>query len=140
MAEHISAASRSRIMRAIKSKNTKPELLVRKYLFSRGYRYRLHCINLPGRPDIVLPKFKKIILVNGCFWHQHQKKSCKISSVPTSNRAYWIPKLQRNRLRDQNNINILRNLGWRVLVVWECDLRKSATMALSRINKFLGEN
>lgn len=137
MKNKISAAGRSRIMRSIKNKNSKPEMIARKYLFSKGYRYRLHDARLPGKPDIVLPKFKKIILINGCFWHQHQKQSCTIARLPTSNKKYWLPKLRRNRERDFENIRSLRSLCWRVFVIWECDLRKSQTASLKRIERFL---
>lgn len=132
----ITSRGRSRIMKAVRSKNTKPEIIIRKYLFSKGYRYRLHHKKLPGKPDIVLPKHKKIILVNGCFWHQHQKKNCR-ASLPASNRDYWLPKLRRNRLRDMDNIRSLRRLGWNVIVIWECDLRKSETAVFNKIEKFL---
>lgn len=128
--------ARSRIMRAVRSKNTKPEIVIRKYLFSEGYRYRLHYKGLPGKPDIVLPKFKKIILVNGCFWHQHQRKSCR-ASLPASNLSYWVPKLKRNKLRDTENLLSLRKLKWDVLVIWECDLRQSEQRIFKRIKKFM---
>lgn len=131
---------RSRIMRAIKSKNTKPELIIRKYLFSKGYRYRLHYSKLPGKPDIAFPKLKKVILINGCFWHQHQKRNCKISASPASNRYYWIPKLARNKARDAQNMRAFRSLHWGVLVVWECDLRKSENAVFVRIEKFLSRS
>lgn len=107
-------------MQAIKGTNTKPEIIVRKYLFSKGFRYRLHNKNLPGRPDICLKKYKTVILVNGCFWHGHSK--CSIFSMPKSNTRFWKEKLEGNKKRDKRNIRKLRKLGWRVYVIWECQL------------------
>ena len=113
---------RSRCMAAIKSKNTKPEMIVRKYLFSKGLRFRVHVKKLAGSPDIVLPKYKTVIFVNGCFWHGHD--GCKYSHLPKSNEFFWSQKIRRNKARDIANDYVLQTLGWRVLRVWECDLRK----------------
>lgn len=111
---------RSRTMRAVKSTNTKPELQVRKILFSHGFRYRLHRKDLPGKPDIVFPSRKKVIFVNGCFWHQH---SCKRGSrKPKANSQYWEAKLRCNLERDTKNILELANQGWKALIIWECEL------------------
>lgn len=109
-------------MSMIRSKNTKPEELVRKYLFSRGFRYRKNVRKLPGCPDIVLPKYKTVIFVNGCFWHGH--KGCKYFVWPKSNAEYWYKKIENNVNRDIKNIKLLQEQGWIVLTVWECELKK----------------
>ena len=106
----------------IRSKNTKPEELVRKYLFSQGFRYRKNVRKLPGCPDIVLPKYKTVIFVNGCFWHGH--KGCKYFVWPKSNAEYWYKKIENNVNRDIKNIKLLQEQGWIVLTVWECELKK----------------
>ena len=113
--------SRSRNMSRIPSKNTKPEETVRKYLFSKGFRYRKNVSNLPGKPDIVLPKYRTVIFVNGCFWHAH--KGCKWFVPPKSNNEFWQKKFAHNVERDEKNYNRLRDLGWKVLIVWECEIR-----------------
>ena len=129
-------AERSANMRAIRSNDTAPELMVRKLLFAEGFRYRLHVKSLPGKPDIVLPKWKAVIFVNGCFWHVHQ--NCKRAVRPKSNTAYWEEKLVRNQERDRNEYDLLKKAGWRVLIIWECACRKGFQSALrSRINHFL---
>lgn len=108
-------------MRLIRSKNTGPEMIVRRILHRLGYRYKLYDKNLPGKPDIVFRKRKKIILVNGCFWHQHD--GCKMAKLPKSNTEYWHPKLNKNRQRDElNRIKLLQN-GWTILVIWECQIK-----------------
>lgn len=114
---------RSYNMSRIRSKNTKPEEIVRKYLFSRGLRFRKNDKRYPGHPDIVLPKYKTIIFVNGCFWHSHE--GCKDFVVPKSNPEYWIPKLERNHQRDIENKIELENQGWNVIIIWECELKKN---------------
>ncbi len=106
-------------MRKVKSKNTKPELAFRSALHRKGFRFRIHVADLPGKPDIVLPKFKTVIHIRGCFWHGHH---CKAGDLPGSNREYWEKKIERNKERDRNNDISLGNLGWRVLVVWECEI------------------
>lgn len=116
---------RHRCMAAIKGKDTKPELIVRKYLFSRGLRFRIQVRKLPGRPDIVLPKYKTVIFVDGCFWHGHE--GCKYYRLPKSNIDFWRAKIERNTARDARNEAELRSQGWRVLRVWECDIRTVAT-------------
>ena len=121
MADNHSKESRHLNMSHIRSKNSKPEELVRKYLFSRGFRYRKNVRTLPGCPDIVLPKYKTVIFVNGCFWHKHD---CPRFVWPSSNEEYWIPKITRNVERDQQNAKALETMGWKVLVVWECELKK----------------
>ena len=114
-------------MRKVKSRNTKPEMAIRSALHRRGFRFRLHVADLPGKPDIVLPKFKTVIQVRGCFWHGH---SCKAGDLPSSNREYWINKVGRNKERDRDNELRLLNLGWSVIVVWECEI--SSKDALER--------
>ena len=121
MADSISKEQRSMNMSHIRSKNTKPEELVRKYLFSKGFRYRKNVRKLPGCPDIVMPKYKTAIFVNGCFWHKHD---CPRFVWPSSNQEYWLPKITGNVQRDQMHYRELREKGWNVLVVWECQLKK----------------
>lgn len=115
--------TRSYNMSCIKGKNTKPEEIVRKYLFSQGFRYRKNDKRLPGTPDIVLPKYKAVIFVNGCFWHGHE--DCRYFVVPKTNTEFWVNKIQTNKQRDSRKINDLRALGWKVVVVWECQLKKN---------------
>lgn len=112
---------RSMNMSHIRSKNTKPEEIVRKYLFSKGLRYRKNVKKLPGCPDIVLKKYNAVIFVNGCFWHKHD---CGRFVWPSSNIEYWQRKIERNIERDQNNLKELKNIGWRVFIIWECELKK----------------
>lgn len=107
-------------MASIKGKDTRAELIVRRYLFRQGFRYRVNDVRLPGRPDIVLPKYKTVIFINGCFWHAHQE--CKHFVMPKTNHPFWEQKLQRNIERDQRVCAQLLSLGYRVLVVWECEL------------------
>ena len=109
-------------MTQIRSTDTKPEIIVRSFLFSKGLRFRKNDKRYPGRPDIVLPKYKTIVFINGCFWHSHA--NCRESSVPETNKEYWEPKLKRTQKRDKTNINSLENSGWNVIVVWECELKK----------------
>lgn len=115
---------RSRCMAAIKGKDTKPELIVRKYLFSRGLRFRVQVRKLSGNPDIVLPKYKTVIFVNGCFWHGHE--GCKYFRLPKSNVEFWEAKIERNVARDVRNEVALKALGWRVVRVWECEIKTVA--------------
>ena len=114
---------RSRNMSAIKSKNTKPEIAVRKLLYSMGYRFRLHRKDLPGSPDIVLPKYKTVIFVHGCFWHRHE--NCKYASTPKTRSEFWESKFEGNIKRDKINQTNLIKLGWKIIIVWECDLKKT---------------
>ena len=116
-----SKEARSRNMSRIPSKNTKPEEAVRKYLFSQGFRYRKNVSKLPGKPDIVLPMYKTVVFVNGCFWHAHQ--GCKWFVPPKSNSEFWQNKFNCNANRDEQNYQKLRDLGWKVVVVWECEIR-----------------
>ena len=107
-------------MAKVSNKETKPEILVRKFLFSRGYRYRKNVVSMPGKPDIVLPKYRTVIFVNGCFWHGH--KDCKKAKLPSSNIAFWKEKITKNIERDHNNINVLLSLNWNVITIWECEI------------------
>lgn len=117
MADRVSEATRSYIMSRIRGKDTKPELLLRRALHRAGFRYRLHARKLPGTPDIVLPRYRTAIQVRGCFWHTH---TCRDGHLPQSREDYWGPKLEANRLRDRRDDRRLRKIGWRVIVVWEC--------------------
>lgn len=137
MADVVDPATRSRMMSGIRAKNTKPELVVRRYLHGRGLRYRLHGSNLPGKPDIVLPKYRVVVFVNGCFWHQHQ--GCKYATTPSSRPDYWKNKLSDNVARDLYQINALKELGWRVLVVWECELRAGTERLEALYVEIVGE-
>ena len=127
--------TRSYNMSQIKGKNTKPEELVRKFLFSQGFRYIKNDRRLPGTPDIVLPKYKTAIFVNGCFWHGHE--GCKCFVWPQSNAEFWKNKIEANMLRDRTKVKSLRDSGWRVIVIWECELkpkRLSATLEQLKIS------
>lgn len=112
---------RSYNMSRIKGKNTKPEMLVRKFLFSNGLRYRLHDKKLPGKPDIVLPKYKTVIFVHGCFWHGHD--DCKYYVVPKTRTDWWLAKINTNKQKDEVSISRLQQSGWKVIVIWECELK-----------------
>ena len=125
MVDIVDQATRSRMMAGIHGKNTKPELLVRKYLHSKGLRFRLHVKNLPGKPDLVFPKYRAVVFVHGCFWHQHA--NCKYATMPSSRTDFWSTKLSDNVMRDQRQFAALDVLGWRVYVVWECELRESSS-------------
>lgn len=122
-------------MKRIGSKDTKPELVVRRLLHRIGYRYRLHAKTLPGTPDIVFPSRVKVIFVHGCFWHQHP--DCGDAYVPMSRIDYWLPKLERNKVRDAENLKNLKALGWKVLTIWECQLADAGKLQ-KRLQRFLG--
>jgi len=121
MADVHSPETRSYNMSRIKGKDTKPEMIVRKFLFSKGFRYRLHVKNLPGKPDIVLPKYKTVIFIHGCFWHGHE--GCKYFVVPKTRTEWWLNKIIGNISNDNRNAELLKLEGWRVLNLWECDLK-----------------
>ncbi|MFI5269514.1 MAG: very short patch repair endonuclease [Chloroflexota bacterium] len=125
MADTRTKTQRSAIMRSVQSKNTGPELVVRRFLHRLGFRFRLHVKNLPGRPDIVLSKHRTAIFVHGCFWHAH---GCKIGQPPKSRPEFWEPKLRRNRERDAANEIALARLGWNVLTVWQCETQRPEEM------------
>ena len=129
---HKVSEQRSRNMSAIKSKNTKPEIAVRKLLHSMGYRFRLHRKDLPGSPDIVLPKYKTVIFVHGCFWHRH--KNCKYASTPKTRQEFWEAKFRENINRDKLNQENLSSKGWKIIIVWECEI-KDKDFDLNRLFK-----
>ncbi len=128
MADRVTPQVRSRNMAAIKSKNMKPERVVRSAAHKLGLRFRLHRKDLPGKPDLVFPKWKVAVFVHGCFWHQHADENCKLSRMPKSNLDYWRPKLQRNVTRDAKNTETLQALGWRVITIWECETKDAAAL------------
>jgi DNA mismatch endonuclease (patch repair protein) len=135
MADHLTSKKRSWNMSLIRSKDTAPEIIVRKLLHSLGCRFRLHKKGLPGKPDIVLKKCKAVIFVHGCFWHQHRK--CKRSNMPKNNRFYWKPKLNRNIKRDIQHKIDLRKLGWKTIIIWECET-KTIEKLRKKLIKVLG--
>lgn len=131
MADNLTKEVRSMNMSHIRSKNSKPEEIVRKFLFANGFRYRKNVKSLPGCPDIVLPKYHTVIFVNGCFWHKH---NCSRFVWPTSNQEYWRQKILHNVERDKRNTDLLQQTGWNVLIVWECELKaKSRSETLQRV-------
>ena len=131
MSDTLTNEQRHHCMSQIRSKNTKPEVLVRKELFRRGYRYRINVSKLPGKPDIVLPKYKTVIFVNGCFWHGHE--GCKHFVLHKSNVEYWQAKIRSNQRRDKNAIIMLQQIGWNVITIWECNL--TVSLFLETIDK-----
>lgn len=136
MADNLTKEVRSMNMSHIRSKNSKPEEIVRKFLFANGFRYRKNVKSLPGCPDIVLPKYHTVIFVNGCFWHKH---NCSRFVWPTSNQEYWRQKILHNVERDKRNTDLLQQTGWKVIVVWECELKtKNRSETLQRVIAELG--
>ena len=131
---HNVTEQRSRNMSAIKSKNTKPEIAVRKLLHSMGYRFRLHRKDLPGSPDIVLPKYKTVIFVHGCFWHRHE--NCKYASTPKTRREFWENKFKSNVKRDKEIQEKIKNLDWRSVVIWECEIKNKISLERKLRNLF----
>lgn len=134
--DNLSKQQRSERMRLVKNKNTRPEITVRRILYSMGYRYRLHASHLPGKPDIIISNRKKAIFVHGCFWHRHPDSKCKLARLPKSRLEIWGAKLEANYKRDVVNQQKLRELGWRLLVVWECQL-KDENLLKSTLKAFL---
>lgn len=134
MADHVPPSKRSAIMALVKSKNTGPELIVRKMLHRKGYRFRLHKKDLPGSPDLVFPCRKKVIFVHGCFWHGH---GCRYGQLPKSRLTYWKPKIMANKARDVSKERLLENAGWKALVLWQCEL-KQPDKAVQKASRFLG--
>ena len=121
MVDRVSPEKRSEIMSKIRSKNTQPEMIVRKWLHAHGYRFRLHRKDLPGTPDIILPKYKTVIFVHGCFWHGH--KGCKKASFPKTRTEWWKSKIQNNVNRDNWTTDVLKQKGWNVITIWECQVQ-----------------
>ncbi|MHB1687810.1 MAG: very short patch repair endonuclease [Ignavibacteriaceae bacterium] len=126
---------RSDVMRKIKGKNTKPELILRSALFKQGYRFRIHKKDLPGKPDVFLPKYKTIIFVHGCFWHYH--KNCPEGRIPSTNSKFWKEKLEKNVVKDKRHNSQLRKLGWKVIIVWECEVEKKLEKILKKIESVI---
>lgn len=134
MADVVDKATRSRMMSGIRSKDTQPELLVRSGLHSLGFRYRLHAAGIPGKPDLVLPKYHALILIHGCFWHSHD---CRYFKLPSTNRQFWKKKLAANQKRDERVLLQQMALGWRVLIIWECAIRVANSS--SSLGSVIGE-
>ena len=134
MADKFKPSVRSRIMAAVRSEDTEPELSVRRMVHAMGYRYRLHCSNLPGKPDLVFSSLRKVVFVHGCFWHRHP--GCSRTTMPKTSVAYWNSKFAANVSRDRSNQRELRRMGWKVLVVWECELKFAKKLG-SRLSRFL---
>ncbi len=132
--DSLSPAERSAIMARVRSKNSRPELFVRKLVFALGYRYRLHAKDLPGHPDLVFRRLRKVIFVHGCFWHRHA--SCSFARLPKSRRDFWVPKLEGNKARDQRNRRALSRNKWKVLTIWECQLKEPERLQIT-IGRFL---
>ena len=124
-------------MARIKSSGTKPEETIRKALFALGFRYRKNDIHLPGKPDIVFPKYKVVVFVHGCFWHRHE--GCKYNRLPKSNTLYWVKKFERNVQRDQELISKLQKLGWKVYVIWECQIEDDLERVISDFRNYIQE-
>lgn len=139
MADTLAPTERSERMARVRGKDTKPELVVRRLVHGMGYRYRLHRRSLPGIPDLVFPARRKVIFIHGCFWHRHPDSKCKLARLPKSRLDFWKPKLDGNRQRDEANEARLRELGWRVLVVWECQIGNKEHLR-EGIRAFLGGN
>lgn len=132
MTDKVDAATRSRIMARVKGKDTSPEMIVRKAIHAAGFRFRLHRKDLPGKPDIVLSKYKTVVFIHGCFWHGHK---CKHFRMPSSNVTYWNEKIERNIRRDAIAMESLISAGWKVYVIWECDLSSGIERLLEDLNK-----
>ena len=126
---------RSDVMSKIGSKNTKPELILRSALFKKGFRFRVHRKDLPGKPDIVLTKYQTIIFVHGCFWHYH--KDCREGRIPSTNTNFWKTKLIKNIEKDERNIKVLQEMGWKVIVVWECEIEKHFEKTINTVTKLI---
>lgn len=131
--DSLSPAARSALMARVRSKNTRPEVAVRRMVYGMGHRYRLHGKKLPGRPDLVFSRARKVIFVHGCFWHRH--KGCALARLPKSRGEFWIPKLEGNRVRDERNKRALARDGWKVLTIWECQIKDAAKLE-QRIGRF----
>lgn len=136
MPDVVSPEVRSRMMSGIRGKDTKPELALRRALHRDGFRYRLHAKNLPGRPDLVFPRFKAAVFVNGCFWHGHE--GCKYFKIPSTRTDFWTKKLDSNRARDRLRRDQLEGSGWRTAVVWECAMRHQQSEVVEQVERWLG--
>ena len=134
MTDNLTAEQRRKCMSRIGGKNTKPEKIVSSWLHQRGYRFRLHRKDLPGKPDIVLPKYKTVVFVHGCFWHQHE--GCRKALLPQTNKDFWLKKLQQNAIRDQAVQEQLETCGWKVFVIWQCEIKDFDKLA-QRLTAFL---
>lgn len=135
MTDKFSKEKRSEIMSKIAGKETTPEILIRRFLFSNGYRFRKNVKTLPGKPDIVMPKYKIIIFVHGCFWHKH---NCKRGDLPQDNANFWSEKINKNVERDNSNISKLKSAGWNIIVIWQCEI-KNNVLRESRLKRLLEE-
>ncbi|WP_157176888.1 very short patch repair endonuclease [Sphingomonas prati] len=131
MVDVVDAATRSRMMSGIRGRNTKPEIQLRSGLHALGYRFRLHAKGLPGKPDIVLPKYRAVVLVHGCFWHRHQ--GCRYATTPATRTEFWSEKFAGNVLRDARNASLIKSAGWRLATVWECALRSDGGHEVARL-------
>lgn len=131
MSDLLSAEHRSWNMSRIRNKDTKIEVMVRKYLFAKGFRFRKNEKRYPGKPDVVLPKYKTVIFVNGCFWHQH--KGCKNATIPKTRTEFWVEKLNKNVANDEKNNQLLTDMGWTVITLWECELEKDFESKMKEI-------
>lgn len=134
MADHVPPARRTEIMRAIKGKHTAPEIVVRKAAHKLGLRFRLHVKRLPGKPDLVFPKWRTVVFVNGCFWHRHP--GCKKTSTPKTNIEFWEKKFANNVLRDETNYRLLEEQGWRVIVLWQCQIHTMKDAIVELVHHF----
>jgi DNA mismatch endonuclease (patch repair protein) len=135
MSDTLSKEKRSQLMAKVRDKNTRPELLVRKWLHRNGYRFRLYRKDLPGKPDIVLPKYKTVIFIHGCFWHRHLK--CTDASIPSANQEFWIDKFSSTIRRDSRVLRELHTLGWKTMVILECQLEKDTVATINRVANWL---
>ena len=134
MADNLTLEQRHKCMSAIKGKDTKPEIIVRKYLFAKGLRFRLHSKTLMGKPDIVLPKYRSVIFIDGCFWHGHE--GCKLFRLPKTNEFYWGNKIKRNKARQISSEYVLKTEGWRIFRIWECEIKNKEKRSIILRNLF----
>jgi DNA mismatch endonuclease (patch repair protein) len=139
MVDTLTPSERSERMARVRSRNTKPEMEVRRLVHGMGYRYRLHGKDLPGCPDIVFPRLRKVLFVHGCFWHRHPNPECKLARLPKSRLDFWLPKLEENRRRDMAQQEALMDRGWRFMVIWECELRNIPNL-VEKLRIFLSED
>lgn len=138
MTDTLTSRQRSERMSRVRGKDTKPEMKVRRLVHAMGYRYRLHRRDLPGTPDLVFPARKKVLYVHGCYWHRHPDPACKLARLPKSRLEFWLPKLDANAERDRRNQEKIKDIGWRCLVVWECELKDEAFLQ-NKIQAFLDD-